>query len=216
MKIVVFSDTHLEKEFNIKKFNFLKRIIEKADRVIINGDFWEGYTNTFKEFIDSPWNKLFPILKKKKTVCVFGNHDRKKYSDKNVSLFCDKAVNKYSLIINKKAYDFEHGSQWADFVDRFFGGETPSWFVKIYNKVVNIFVMIFRKRFLLLYKIVNDKAKKKALNKSNKNSFLVYGHTHYGEVDLKNNIANTGLIKYGFGQYLLMENSKISLHEEWY
>lgn len=216
MKVIIFSDTHLEKDFNKRKFSFLKKIIQKADRIIINGDFWEGYTTNFNEFINSPWKKLFPYLKSKKTVYIFGNHDRKKYSDKNVFLFCNKAVNKYSLEINNKVYDFEHGGQWADFIDSFFGGETPGWFVKIYNKVVNMFVMIFRKKFLLVYKIVNEKAKKKALNKSNKNNFLVYGHTHYGEIDLKNNIANTGLIKYGFGQYLLIDDGKLSLHQQWY
>ena len=64
MKILVFSDTHLSSTFEEKKFNLLKEIISRADRVIINGDFWEGYLISFKEFLDSRWKELFPLLKK--------------------------------------------------------------------------------------------------------------------------------------------------------
>ncbi len=82
MKTIVLSDTHLYEEFDEKKFNFLKRIISKVDRVIINGDFWDSYICSFSDFINSPWKKLFPLLKTKKTVYIYGNHDKKSLTDK--------------------------------------------------------------------------------------------------------------------------------------
>ena len=70
MSIVIFSDTHLYK-FDPKKYNFLKKIISKAEKVIINGDFCEGFLMTFTEFVNSPWNKLFTSLRKKNNIYIW-------------------------------------------------------------------------------------------------------------------------------------------------
>ena len=55
-KILIFSDSHLSPRFNQAYFNKLANLIEQADQVIINGDFWEGYFYSFDEFLNS--NKL--------------------------------------------------------------------------------------------------------------------------------------------------------------
>jgi len=44
MKIAIFSDTHLRLPFEERKFKFLERVIKNVERIIINGDFWDGYT----------------------------------------------------------------------------------------------------------------------------------------------------------------------------
>ena len=97
MNILVFSDTHLYLPFDGKKFNFLKKIISDSDQVIINGDFFDDYMISFDEFIKSPWNQLFPLLKKKKAIYIFGNHDQEKFSDKRLNLFSDVQVTSYKL-----------------------------------------------------------------------------------------------------------------------
>ena len=101
MNILVFSDTHLYLPFDGKKFNFLKKIISDSDQVIINGDFFDDYMISFDEFIKSPWNQLFPLLKKKKAIYIFGNHDQEKFSDKRTEQFSDSQKIRYKLIINK-------------------------------------------------------------------------------------------------------------------
>ena len=66
MKILVISDSHLDQNFEQDKLIFLKQLVESVDQVIINGDFWEGYSISFEEFLNSPWKELLPLLKKKK------------------------------------------------------------------------------------------------------------------------------------------------------
>src|SRR3990170_7877882 len=104
MKILVFSDSHLTDKFEEKKFDFLKKIIRQSDLVIINGDFWDGYLTTFSRFISSDWNKLFPLLKSKKTIYIYGNHDRESYIDRNAKLFSDLQTHSYRLKLNGKSF----------------------------------------------------------------------------------------------------------------
>jgi len=101
MTILVFSDTHLTHRFNKKKFLFLSRIIKKADKVIINGDFWDGHISSFHRFINSKWSMLFKLLKQKKTVYIYGNHDRKEYCDSRVSSFSTIQTTHYKINFNK-------------------------------------------------------------------------------------------------------------------
>ncbi len=42
MRILVISDTHLTHKFDQRKFEYLLSIISQADKVIINGDFWDS------------------------------------------------------------------------------------------------------------------------------------------------------------------------------
>ena len=65
-KTLVISDLHLTTASDPKKFRFLKKLISSFDRVIINGDLWCVYTDTFDQFINSDWQRLFPLLKSKK------------------------------------------------------------------------------------------------------------------------------------------------------
>src|SRR3990167_5228492 len=87
MKVLVFSDSHLDHNFEPKKLSYLKKLVRSVDQVIINGDFWEGYSITFDQFLSSKWNELFPLLKAKKAVYIFGNHDKKVLADKRMRLF---------------------------------------------------------------------------------------------------------------------------------
>jgi len=79
MKILVISDLHLTTRFDEKKCEFLEKLINRADKVIINGDFWEAYDLKINSFISSKWNKLFKYLKKNNSIYLFGNHDKKTY-----------------------------------------------------------------------------------------------------------------------------------------
>jgi len=112
MQTLVFSDTHFSKKFNKRQFNALVKQISYADRVVINGDFWEALDITFDDFINSEWNKLFPFLKQKQTVYVYGNHDDPYFSDDRVYQFCDRAVKEYLLETPSNKYLFRHGHQF--------------------------------------------------------------------------------------------------------
>ncbi|MFA6081096.1 MAG: metallophosphoesterase [Patescibacteria group bacterium] len=224
MKILVFSDTHLYLPFDQKKFNFLKKIISESDKVIINGDFFDDYMVSFADFINSPWNQLFPLLKNKKAIYIFGNHDQEKFSDKRISLFSVKQTSEYRMKINNKIFIFTHGQQFRKTAD--LSIKNIASFMPVVNlamKIAHLFrqimVNIFGRNFLSLrFAYRNIATKEKAIKTIKAGEFVIVGHNHWAEVDEKNHFACNGAILYGFAQYLIIDSAtaKISLYEEWY
>ncbi len=80
MKTIIFSDAHLTNRFDEPTYRFLENMILSADKIIINGDFWDGEVVSFNQFINSKWQKLFPLLLERKAVYIYGNHDRQRIS----------------------------------------------------------------------------------------------------------------------------------------
>ena len=222
MNVLIFSDTHLCLPFDQKKFDFLEKIISSSDRVIINGDFFDHYMISFDNFIKSPWNGLFPILKRKKAVYIYGNHDEKEFSDNRVDLFSIRQTYRLKLEIDNKVFIFEHGQKIRTI---------PGILLTINRKLIyltlkighyfrNLMVKLFGKLFIILrFSYRNIKSKRKIINfyKPGVNEVYIIGHNHFGEVDEKNHFAVSGMILYGFAQYLTIDSAaKITLHEEWY
>jgi len=204
MRILVFSDTHLTDQFEPKKFAFLKKIISDADFVIINGDFWDGQLTSFEKFISSPWKKLFPLLKAKKAVYLFGNHDRQSYSDKNVNLFSNLQANAYRMKINGKKFIFEHGNRILPMFDE----ALPRSICKYTTIIAGFFLeKISPLKFIL--KRTGQTMKNKVKKEANKNEVFVCGHSHFADFDLKNQYINTGFIENGVAGYLIIDGGKI-------
>jgi len=224
MKTVIFSDTHLHKEFEPKKYKFLQKIIEKADNVIIAGDFWESTLMSFDEFVNSPWHQLFSLLKKKKTVYIFGNHDKKSAADKRLQLFSDLQTNQYLFKSGKKTFIVEHGNKLSSKISEhplvqpirslFY---TKPFIIYIHTNLEKFLLASFGKGVLqFLFKRYNQKIKKTFKKDFVQNQILICGHTHAAEIDLSNNFVNTGIIRHGLGQYVVVDNGSVSLREEWY
>lgn len=214
MKTVVFSDTHLSDLFDAKKCEFLKHLINNADRVIINGDFWDGHIITFDTFVKSPWSQLFPLLKSKKTVYVHGNHDRKEFCDSRVNLFSVEQHSSYRLNDSSSLFSFEHGNHTLPSIDErlplpesFFSAGT-----KAYTFIEGIITRRIRKSTRFWGKLLNNRLKKS----KNNGNFRVFGHTHFAEFDPVHKFAVTGFIQHGLAQYLLIENGAIRPVEEHY
>lgn len=218
MRILVFSDTHLNDQFEEKKYRLLESNIKKFDRVIINGDFWEGFILTFDQFINSPWKGLFPHLLAKKAIYLFGNHDRQEYADKRTSLFSTKQLPQYKLLLGNKELIFEHGNRLLPFFDEYIKFKQPMpRFMKTYNAINRPLTRTFKDKFInLVYrpqnKIIKNKLKKELKN----NQIMITGHTHAYEIDLKNKYINTGFIRHGWAQYIIIENGKFKMINEWY
>jgi predicted phosphodiesterase len=219
MIIVVFSDTHLRLPFEEEKFRFLEKLVAKADQVIINGDFWDGYIISFDQFINSPWQNLFPLLKKKKTIYVLGNHDKRILSDKRVSLFSHQQKEEYLLKINGSQFVFQHGHQLAPALDDVLKLKKVPAIIQ--KRLINFHDRQIRKKgkeFLRkFFKKNNEKIKKKIKSRFKNGQIIICGHTHYPEIDLKNHFACCGTIAGGFASYLLIdERGRIRLREEGY
>ncbi|OGK15363.1 hypothetical protein A2774_03470 [Candidatus Roizmanbacteria bacterium RIFCSPHIGHO2_01_FULL_39_12c] len=211
MKILVFSDTHLTDKFEENKFNLLKKIISASDRVIINGDFWDGQLTTFDKFISSGWNKLFPLLRSKKTIYLYGNHDLKSFSDSRTSLFSVIQTDIYSLKLNEKTLVFQHGNKLLPLIDE----KLPRWLTK-YTTLVAGFLLVNLPPLRYLLKTAGQKMKDKVKKIYKNGEIVVCGHSHWVDFDLNNQYINTGYIENGVAKYLLIRNNRLLAQEENY
>lgn len=219
MKIVAFSDTHLSKKFDQRKFEALKKVISQSERVIINGDFWEGLDISFEDFIKSEWNKLFPLLKEKKAIYVYGNHDCKQFSDKRVSLFCEQDVDNYTLNIKNQTYFFTHGHEFL------FPKQTTKKLekeikqrlkplrrarLKIAGLIQRAGFGLFGPKFFPNY--VNKIPKYVRNSICPQDYILVCGHTHKQYDNKKLNFVDLGFFNYGWANYMeIYENGDYKL-----
>ena len=214
MKYLIFSDTHLTQRFDERKFKFLVKISEKADRVIINGDFWDGYLTTFSGFVNSEWKILFPRLLAKKAIYIYGNHDSPDLSDNRVSLF---SVEQHFQILVKSGnlnLRIEHGQEIFRMPDKSFPKLVQKIGTAAHNLLRYYHYRIDKNGYLEYYRRPNRHFK--MISRSLKKEVLVVGHSHGGEYSEEENFANSGFIDWGYGSYLTVENDKITFHAEEY
>jgi UDP-2,3-diacylglucosamine pyrophosphatase LpxH len=219
-KVLVFSDTHLTSKFDNKKFLFLKRIISEADRVIINGDFWDMWYTSFDDFLDSEYKQLFPLLLARKAVYIYGNHDPKNLCDNRVGLFSVFAAEEYSMTIGSQIYSFEHGHEPLKIQKR-------GW-LSFYSKILDFSEKKnFKPTFYLLdflqylgYKVFGEKVMCQSSFARNRNNILkqnpkvewsFFGDTHSAEIDPKIKFCNSGCVLLGSADYLTIQNGKTRL-----
>ncbi|MFO0703133.1 MAG: metallophosphoesterase family protein [Patescibacteria group bacterium] len=211
MSLAVISDTHLTDRFYPNKFNKLKSIIENADTVVLNGDFWDGYRVDFDKFYKSKWNGLFPLLKSKKAIYIYGNHDKESFSDERRNEFCSIAAKRYTLNYAGKDITFEHGDEYVWKVDRMLGLERP-------NRIVNLITEFFQAEMIKIFGVVafgwlfgkmNNQIKSalRKMSEVNENAVYFFGHVHVAEVDMDNKFVNSGIFNYGYAQYVLVDKS---------
>lgn len=216
MKTLIVSDIHLSHVFDEKKFLFLKKLFSSYDKVILNGDFWDGQTTTFDRFISSRWSELFPLLKRKEAIYLFGNHDLKRFSDKRTSLFSTSQKENHTLEFGSITYYVEHGHLIYPSVDIIF--HLPRTFLKYFNIVfqhIECILVSLGSPHNILTKQFNKTIKKKLQKKQFPHWYLC-GHTHFAEFDKDIKFANSGFIQYGKATYLIVDSSGLSLQTEWY
>lgn len=219
MNILIFSDTHLTHKFNKDLFDYIVKLIKKADQVVINGDFWDAYLTTFDSFCKSKWQKLFKLLKNKNTVYVTGNHDKFEYLDKRVKLFSSEVARKYILKFNKKSIIIQHGHIISPSEDNLFLFRNVNLTRPFYKFFVYLkqHLKIFRDIVNYLYQ---DKKDQKQLDgfinyvKSldNKNEEYIFGHCHIKYQDKNLGIYSCGFLKEAQFSYVMLNDDKINLN----
>lgn len=216
MKTLIVSDIHLSHVFDEKKYLFLKKLFSSYDAIILNGDFWDAYNTTFDRFISSKWSGLFPLLKSKKAIYLYGNHDQKKFSDERVSLFSVEHKDNHVLTIGSIRYHLEHGHVLYPSIDIIF--PLSRTFLKYENFVsqhVERLAILMGSIHNIVLGTANRTIKKKLKNKQFP-YWYICGHTHLAEFDEKNKFANSGFIQFGKASYLIADSSGLSLKTEWY
>lgn len=216
---LIISDTHLCSPFSEKKCAKLIHLFESYDTIILNGDFWEGYWYEFDNFLSSPWNKLFTLLKKKKAIYIYGNHDRESYSDSRRERFCDQACWRYEKTIGTHRFIFEHGNRLALKFDEKFQLQRVSRLMFIPYTIFEFIVIklfglrYFNRQFGKLNLLIKRQIKKELLP----NDIFVCGHTHVHEDGIADQFINTGVCKYGFCEYATIDDEgTVKLHSEKY
>lgn len=219
MKLLVISDTHLNLPVSLAKYTILSDLFHQADRIILNGDFWEGYLLSFDQFIKSDWQKLFPILRQKKAIYIYGNHDKAKASDDRVNRFSVKQTDRYEETIGQYHFIFEHGNRIIPLVDDHMHWKKPPYFMMLFaNTLHKILVRCFGNLFLqLFFRKLNKKGIQRLKKELKPNEIYVCGHSHAKTIDLPNQFVNSGVAKHGVIQWIWIdEKADITPGETWY
>jgi len=215
MKILIFSDVHLTNKADPKKMAFLKKIIAGADQVIIGGDFWDGMFISFDQFLSSPWQELFPLLKKRRTIYLYGNHDKKERCDKRVNLFSDYQAKKYLLPLADKTLLILHGDRlslsFAEAVK----------LLKIFRPLLKLQCRLDyflskalgRKYLFWSRRKYNQEIEAEARKILEEDQLLVCGHTHLAQKDSRRGFINLGCLNFGLGQYLIVEDNQLRFYD---
>lgn len=223
MNILILSDLHLTSKFDKNKYNYLVELINKYDKVILNGDFWSAYSTTATKFMNSKWNKIFPLLKDKNTSYIYGNHDREKWNNSNlVNLFSNKQTNKETITLGNTTYIIEHGNNLlpkdsltnptfmklnrALKIDDLIRYPIEKWIIKRLG--INVY-MNFTKG-------INEILKHYASTNLKDNEILITGHTHSPEIALNKHFIAGGILNFRHAQYVVINKDSVELIKETY
>lgn len=222
MKVLIFSDTHLTYFFDQRKYSFLESLIKEADKVLINGDFWDGFLISFDSFINTQWRGLFPLLKSKNSIYIYGNHDPIRKINSKFEIFADQLLESYTLQVGDNKLFLEHGNKYAKDLTEII--DFPYPIENIVTAALGLSVGIestgnriakwdFHKNaFPYYYKYLNKRMKEASIKERDESStYIVHGHSHFPEIDNENRYINTGCIKGGVASFLWVEDDSIEL-----
>jgi predicted phosphodiesterase len=219
VRYVVFSDTHLHQGWDRATFDWIESIVRDADRVIIDGDFWDADATTFSDFVESRWSALFPALKERHAVYLFGNHDPAEACDERVRLFSDQTGDSYTVTVGATRFRIEHGHRFSLGMNRF--GPTHVALLLLrhvlpagtWPAVERILSAILGPRALpTWYRRYNTPVKREWQRERQGDEILVCGHTHAPEMDLAAGFINTGAVRSGTASYLTITPEILELH----
>lgn len=216
-RIVILSDCHLEKKFDRLQYNRLVDVLKSADQVIINGDLWYDKKISFDEFLHSKWSSLFPLLKQKHTIYVFGNHDMPLLSDSRILSFCREAAFGVKLTAGKLQFHIEHGHLLSTGLVR--------RVLELFEKHPRLLGFVTSplghisewglgsssQRKKAITKKIHEEYKAKSKQFLSPNEYFVMGHTHLPEFDETEKYINLGRTHKGEFSYLVIQNNTIEL-----
>lgn len=212
MPTVVFSDCHLTAKFDPAKFLYLQNIIESADRVIINGDFWDGYMANFTDLLNSERSKLFKLLSNKETYYVCGNHDAAALHDPRIDQFARWCGEMLELTIDGQKYRFEHGHRIAPTLDQIYPGMfRRSWVAKTATAFEYCAARIIGQNYFAVHRPANTKMKLWQRHNLSTDQILVCGHSHWPEANELEKYFNTGFVRHRLAHHLVINHSRRSL-----
>ncbi|HEB14010.1 MAG TPA: hypothetical protein ENI09_01190 [candidate division WWE3 bacterium] len=213
--LIVFSDTHLTHHwFNPKKFRYLANIIRSADQVAIVGDFWDGMRCSFDQFIQSPWKALFPLLKSKDAIYLYGNHDLEEWCDERVNRFSTLQAEAVDITVGTFNLRLEHGHRIApDPITKnpkLLNIPMIGWADYIFTSAIPM--VLFGDRWAKVSgRVPTHLMRERAKWASANGQWLICGHSHSAQVDPAIRYANSGFVGSGWAKYLRVDEYSIDL-----
>jgi len=219
MKTLIFSDTHLTDKFDKELFDYIAKLVKNADQVVINGDFWDAYITDFDNFCTSEWQKLFPLLKKKKTVYIFGNHDEQKYMDERMNLFSNVQKHVHKIKLKDKYIKIQHGHLISPAEDVHYLFSNANLIRPFYRMFV-----FFQKRYSRFHSLVNlvyqERKDTHQLNDfishvkglNDKKAVHIFGHCHIKYEDKKLRVYSCSFLSEAEFSYITIKDGKIKLN----
>ncbi len=224
MKVLILSDTHFYEEFDQVRFDYIAALLKTADKVIINGDFWDGYLVSFDQFVNSNWNQLFPLLKKKQAIYLYGNHDLPQFADERVSLFSVQQDQSYELVVAGQKYIIQHGHRVAPEFDarhprlvKFISQHLPflARAVTLLDPGEHFWAKIYKKLYLNYGHLVTQaKMLKYVAAHPDQQSIFIFGHCHLPLQAPDKRVYIPGEFWAGHARYLIIEDGKIQSFDE--
>lgn len=217
MTTLLFSDTHFTPEFSPQLCKLIISLVAKADRVVIHGDFWDAYLTNFEDFLDSPWKVMFPLLKKKHTVYVYGNHDLPQYADKRVGWFSEVTTNQYLMEFSQYKATIMHGHTLLPAFD----GRHPwasrvlgnFYFLLVFLHRANLFFLsVLYRSYIARQNLAINTALWRYAEQLPPSHVLIAGHSHIQTASPSQKYYNTGATDVGTFQYGLATKAGISLY----
>jgi predicted phosphodiesterase len=217
MKTLVISDTHFYTKVDSVLLDYILDLLSRADKVILNGDFWDGFLCSFDEFYHSGWNKLFKKLKEKKAVYIHGNHDEAMFMDDRVHDFSVEQQYRFEYEQAGKKYLFEHGHQIAPEFDSRHPHITTHFkrfYPFFYHNVMygnSDFSHFVFNRFVLSSEKKRDSIITNYISSLDNCVYDQYvcGHSHIFHKKPVGNYLNSGVVRMNTASYLLIDGSDI-------
>ncbi len=206
----------------MRKFMFLANLIKDADRIVINGDFWDNTYTNFDGFVNSKWKLLFPILKSKETIYLYGNHDRGWEVDGRVRLFSD--YQGYDYQISNGYYDLliTHGHtirEGMEMLNRLYGVRRFKKLAQFNLEVIEWLSVKLVRRFgknIFPHRFLDNRAIRSYATTLPPGQYLVCGHTHLAFFRSGDRYINTGSIRFGQAHYLELNDKTVTLVHQRY
>ncbi len=226
---LILSDTHIGSVFFEKRCRALCDLISKFDQIILNGDFLDDFWD-YEKTIHSSWFELFTILKDKKVIYLFGNHDRdtdeiRRATEDFVDIYSDS----YSISVADKELYIMHGHTIYPRPDGILYEEQKTSMGKIMQKIARsiwrwLYPLILKIRFIIeqypktlaklqrpIIQHQNERMKEYAKKHLLPHQILVCGHSHYREDAREEQFINTGANCYERLEYVSIIDAEIKL-----
>lgn len=197
---IIISDIHCTKVFDQKKCDYILKLLDRCEQVIVNGDMWSYYLQEFDTFVESKWSQLFPALKAKHCVYIHQQDGTSFYITHGHLISGDSIQNETYIRLNRAVFDFNR-----------------------LNRSYKLYILL-NKLLLKILKESKYSGIQKCLNKPHYkfattlpgNQILVAGHTHSPEFSPEKRYINVGFINFGLAYYLNITKDKYSLEYEHY